>query len=137
MAKPAWFRWWHLAVSVVVAALGFAVYITYINVVVKIAWTDLALAEVRFEHNSESRNRVLPLVLPRENGSKYTILVVPSGRPSDPRVWTILNATPGGSVMMSPEYGQFELQCAYLERLRHEVDVDRAVETFLRARCHP
>lgn len=137
MVKPAWFRWWHLAVGVVAAGLGFAVYVTYINVVVKIAWTDLAEAEDRFEHSPESRNSTLPLVLPHEHSSKYDILVAPSDRPPDPRVWIILNATPGGSVMMSPEYGHFDLTCAYLERLRQVTDVKPAVETFLHATCHP
>jgi hypothetical protein len=119
--------------KVIIASIfGFLCFVFYKNNAVGSGWAILNAAVAHHQNDLEPHS---PVIVRGAHWWNYVLLGLPSQDRTHPYDWIIVDSTPGGNVMKTPDDGHFILTCAYLAELERQVAVDRAVHRFLAARC--
>lgn len=96
-------------------------------------WT--VLQDVEADHRSDSDHDT-PLLLSHPEDSSYYVLGLPTGDPTFPRAWILLNEhTADGTFKRMPASASFHVDCAYVDSLIASTPVDVPVQRFLKRQC--
>ena len=117
---------------IITSAFGFMCLVLYRCNSVGSSWATLNAAMA--QHQGD-RGPHSPVLTRGTHWWDYVLLGLPSQERTYPYDWIILDSTPGGNVIKTPDDGHFILTCSYLGDLERQVSVDRAVHRFLAARC--
>jgi hypothetical protein len=96
-------------------------------------WTVLQAVEAAHRADQDSRT---PVFLEHAEGTKYSILGLPTQDVQFPLAWVIVNeATADGSFKMIPKAKKVYVPCAYVQDLTAKTEVDPQVAKYLRSAC--
>jgi hypothetical protein len=96
-------------------------------------WTLLQAVEAAHRGDQDSRT---PVFLEHAEGSKYSILGLPTQDAQFPLAWVIVNETTAdGSYKMIPKPKKVYVTCAYVQDLTAKTEVVPRVAQFLRSAC--
>ena len=96
-------------------------------------WTVLQAVEAAHRGDQDSQT---PVFLEHAEGSKYSILGLPTQDAQFPLSWVIVNEiTPDGSFKMIPKPKKVYVPCAYVQDSTAKTDVVPRVAAYLRSAC--
>jgi hypothetical protein len=99
----------------------------------KKAWSTLQVAEVRHRGAADQQT---PILLENAYDTGYAVLGLPTGDPTTPRAWILLNEHGNsGSVKVLPGGAEFHVRCAYVAELISKIDVDENTASLLHRKC--
>lgn len=93
------------------------------------------LQELEAKHRGDSAASI-PFISSASKELPYAALGLPTGKPSAPYLWVLVDAQSDTPLMMIPKNGAFNLSCANTKTLMKRVRLSHQVAKFLERNCH-